>query len=388
LAARTAVIVGAGLSDYPRAPHLSAPGHALQAMHRALADAGLSVADVDGFCGVGTQGFYYDDVLSLAEFLGLKPRYVNGTMTGGSSPEFMIRDAVAAVERGACETVVIAYGSDLLSNKNLFLGSGSIRKNRHGGVFLWDSLYGQTIIGAYAMAARRHMHEFGTTPEQLAAITVASRQFAAMNPNAMARKPVTIEDVLASRLLADPLRALDCCVVSDGGGALVITTLERARDLAVKPVFVAGSAGAVSHWGVNQMPDFSTTAAPIAALEAFGQAGVTPAGVDVVQIYDSFTITVLLMLEGLGFCGRGEGGPFVADGKLGLGGALPCNTDGGALSSSHPGMRGVFLLIEAVRQLRGQAGDAQVPGARTALACGAGGFLSAIGVTILTNQQP
>jgi acetyl-CoA acetyltransferase len=184
------------------------------------------------------------------------------------------------------------------------------------------------------------------------------------------------------------LHRLDCCVISDGGGAFVMTTAERAADLAQPPVYVLGSAGTETHWNISQMPDYTTTGAAQAGPEAFARAGLTPDDVDVVHLYDSFTITVLLMLEDLGFCKKGEGGPFVEDGKLRIGGALPLNPDGGGLSSCHPGMRGIFLIVEAVRQLRGQAGPAQVEGANVALACGSGGWLSCLGVAILGNEHP
>jgi acetyl-CoA acetyltransferase len=232
------------------------------------------------------------------------------------------------------------------------------------------------------------MHEYGTTSEQLAEIAVGVREFASLNPNAMYRDPITTEDVVGSRLVADPLHKLDCCVISDGGGAVVLTTAERARDLPQPPVYVLGAAGGQTHWNISQMPDFTTTAAARCGAEAFGRAGVRPEDVDTIQIYDSFTITVLLLLEDLGFCKKGEGGAFVAEGHLRRGGRLPLNTDGGGLSSCHSGMRGIFLLVEATRQLRHQAGEAQVPDCRIALACGSGGYLSCIGAVVLGSEHP
>jgi acetyl-CoA acetyltransferase len=238
------------------------------------------------------------------------------------------------------------------------------------------------------MAATRHMHDFSTSPEQLAEIAVAVRAHAAMNPAAMHRDPITVEDVLASRMIAEPLHLLDCCLVTDGGGALVITTAERARDLRQPPAYLLGAASAMTHWNVSQMPDFTTTAAARCGPEAMARAGIRPSDVDVVQLYDSFTITVLLLLEDLGFCAKGEGGSFVTGGRIGPGGALPVNTDGGGLSACHPGMRGIFLLVEAVRQLRGQAGEAQVPDCQVAMACGSGGWLSCMGAVVLGAQHP
>ncbi|MGH9231085.1 MAG: thiolase C-terminal domain-containing protein, partial [Acidimicrobiales bacterium] len=240
----------------------------------------------------------------------------------------------------------------------------------------------------YAMAAQRHMHEYGTTPEQLAEIAVGVREHATLNPDALYRDLITVDDVVSSRMVADPLHKLDCCVISDGGGAVIMTTAERARDLRQPPVYVLGAGGAQTHWQISEMPDFTTTAAVTAGAEAFRRAGVTPGDIDTVQLYDSFTITVLLLLEDLGFCPKGEGGRFVESGVLRLGGKLPLNTDGGGLSCTHPGMRGIFLLIEAVRQLRGQAGPAQVPDASLALACGSGGWLSCIGTVILGRDAP
>jgi acetyl-CoA acetyltransferase len=213
------------------------------------------------------------------------------------------------------------------------------------------------------------------------------REHATRNPDAMYRDPITVDDVLSSKMIADPLHKLDCCVISDGGGAIVITTAERARDLRQPPAYVLGAAGAQTHWNIGQMPDFTATAAAQSGAEAFAQAGVTPDDIDTIQFYDSFTITALLMLEDLGFCKKGEGGPFAASGVLELGGALPMNTDGGALSSCHPGMRGIFLLIEATRQLRGQAGEALVKDAEVALACGSGGSLSVMGAVILGKDK-
>ena len=221
---------------------------------------------------------------------------------------------------------------------------------------------GITLVGSYAMAAHRHMHEYGTTPEQLASIAVQTREHAARNPNAMYRDPITVDDVLGSKLVADPLHKLDCCVISDGGCCIILTTEERARDLPHRPVYVRGAAGGTTHHSIQGMADMTVTAAAVSGPKAFAEAGITPADVDVFEMYDSFTYTVLVVLEDLGFAPKGEGGPFVADGNLRLGGALPTNTDGGGLSSTHPGMRGLFLLCEATRQLRGEAGDAQVAG--------------------------
>jgi acetyl-CoA acetyltransferase len=389
---RTPVIVGIGLSDGPVAPHLDAVQHHVVALRRALDDSGVHKADIDGYCcaGAGKSTSDPDDLAPMAEYLGIEHRWLDGTMVGGSSFEFFAQHAAAAIRDGQCDTVLMTYGSDLLSRQGRTLGSKGHfgRSARVPGPAQYEAPYGNVLIGAYAMAAQRHMHEYGTTPEQLAEIAVAVREHAALNPDALYRDPITVDDVVSSRMIADPLHKLDCCVISDGGGAVIMTTAERARDLRQPPVFVLGAAGAQTHWQISEMPDFTATGAAAAGAEAFRQAGVTPADIDTVQLYDSFTITVLLLLEDLGFCPKGEGGRFVASGALRLGGKLPLNTDGGGLSCTHPGMRGIFLLIEAVRQLRRQAGPAQVPDASLALACGSGGWLSCIGTTILGRDAP
>jgi acetyl-CoA acetyltransferase len=384
---RTPVIVGVGLSDYPKAPHLDTLGHHAQAVQRVLADSGVAKADIDGFVSAGMGG--NELTAGVAEYLGINYRYLDGTMTGGSSFEYHVQHAAAAIREGMCDTVLISYGSDFLSRMGRTLGTGGLgRSDRVPGAMQYEAPFGNTLVGSYAMAARRHMHEFGTTSEQLAEIAVGVREYAGLNPDALYREPITVEDVLSSRLVADPLHKLDCCVVSDGGGALLITTAERARDLLQPPVYVLGAASAQTHWNISQMPDFTTTAGAQCGPEALAQAGLGPEQVDTVQLYDSFTVTVLLLLEDLGFCQKGEGGPFVAEGHLRRGGRLPLNTDGGGLSSSHSGMRGIFLLIEATRQLRHQAGEAQVPDCRIALACGSGGFLSCIGAVVLGREHP
>ena len=234
--------------------------------------------------------------------------------------------------------------------------------------------FGPTIVGSYALVAQRHMHEYGTTSEQLAEIAVTMRRHAAMNPHAKYRDPITVEDVLASRVISSPLHLLDCCIISDGGGAVVAHLAERARDLAKPPVVVLGGAEAVQHHGIGRR-DLLEIAAQQSGPLALARAGVTHADIDCCMIYDSFTITVLATLENLGFCKPGEGGAFCAGGRIGLGGALPINTDGGGLSSNHPGMRGIFLVIEATKQLRGECGAAQVPDAEIALVHGTGGML-------------
>lgn len=390
MADRTPVIAGIGLSDYPVAPDLDSIQHHTLAMQRALADSGVALRDVDGYIGAGgSHQQMLDDAVTMAEYLRIDHRYIDSTMTGGASFEFHVQHGAAAIREGLCDTILVTYGSNQLSRMGRMLGTGGFARGTQKvrGPMAYEAPYGNSLVGAYAMAARRHMHEYGTTPEQLAEIAVGVREFAGLNPNAMYRDPLTVDDVVGSRMIADPLHKLDCCVISDGGGAFVMTTADRARDLRQPPVHVLGAAGAQTHWNISQMPDLTTTAAAKAGPVAFAQAGVTPADIDTIQFYDSFTVTALLLLEDLGFCPKGEGGKFVEDGNLRRGGDLPLNTDGGGLSSCHPGMRGIFLIIEAVRQLRGQAGDAQVPDCSLALACGSGGWLSCIGTVILGSEK-
>jgi acetyl-CoA acetyltransferase len=387
MGSRDPVIVGIGWSDYPVAPELDSKDHHVLAFRRALADCGIEKSEIDGYLCASGFSQNVDDAANMAEYLQINHRWIDGTSVGGSSFEFFVQHAAAAIKARQCDVVLVTYGSDMLSRVGRMLGTStfSTAGTRVPGASQYENCWGNVLAGGYAMAARRHMHEFGTTPEQLAEIAVGVREFAGLNPLAQYRDPITVDDVLNSRMIADPLHKLDCCVISDGGGAFIMTTKERARDLAKPPVYILGAAGAQTHWTISQMPD-STTAAAQCGPEALGQAGVRPEDVDTIQIYDSFTITVLMLLEDMGFCKKGEGGQFVETGVLRRGGAQPLNTDGGGLSACHPGMRGIFLINEAVRQLRGEGGEAQVPGCEVAVACGSGGYLSCIGTVVLGKE--
>jgi acetyl-CoA acetyltransferase len=381
---RRAAIAGVATSDYPKLPGLSEHAVHGQAADRALADAGLTYADVDG---LATTGFFPMYAVGVAEYFGLHPIYVDETNTGGSSFEVLVEHAAYAVEAGAANVVLVTYGSVQLSQMGRRLGTGGGGGGLMPGPAVYDALWGNTLVGNYALAARRHMHEFGTTPEQLAAVAVTMRHHATTNPQAQEREPITVDDVVSSRLVADPLHKLDCCVISDGGAACIVTTEERAADLPRPPVYVLGAAHATTHhMNLSAMPDLTVTPAAQSGPVAFARAGVTPADIDVAQLYDSFTITVVLTVEDLGFCAKGEGGAFVDDGGLEIGGRLPTNTDGGGLSACHPGMRGMFLIVEAVRQLRGEGGPTQVPNARLAVAHGTGGMLST-GATLVLGRE-
>ena len=348
----------------------------------ALEDAGLGVKDVDGFftSGVGPIG-----VLSLAGHLNLRPSYVDSQAIGGSSFVSHCFHAAAAIAAGLCNVALVTYGSTAASER-FAIGTGA------GGFVLeppdhFEAPFGPTIVGSYALVAQRHMHEYGTTGEQLAEIAVTMRRHAGLNPEAKYREPITVEDVLASRIISSPLHLLDCCVISDGGGALVLTSVERARDLRRPPVVILGAAEALRHAeiGARDLLDVAAWQSGPLALE---RAGVKHADLDLATVYDSYTITVLTTLEALGFCRPGEGGAFCAGGRIGLGGALPVNPDGGGLSSNHPGMRGIFLVIEATRQLRGECGVRQVKDAKLALVHGTGGMLGQrhSGVTLVLGR--
>ncbi|MDQ1430353.1 MAG: hypothetical protein QOF40_955, partial [Actinomycetota bacterium] len=350
-------------------------------IREALADAGLSLADVDGVCcsGIAT---------GIAEYLDIHPRFIDGTFVGGSSFELHVEHAAAAIATGLCEVVVGVYASTPRRDRRLG-GSPGASTGPIGPDMMaaWEAPYGARMpMASYALAASRHMAQFGTTSEQLAQVAVDARQWAAMNPRARYRDPITVDDVLASPVIASPLHQLDCCLVTDGAGAYVLTTAERARDLARPPVYVLGAASSSDHWIISQMPDLTTTPGAVSGPAAFAMAGVGPDDVDVLMGYDSFTITALLHLEDLGFCAKGDGGAFVADGKLGPGGSLAMNTNGGGLSYTHPGQYGIFLLVEAARQLRGECGARQVAGAEIAVAHGSGGFLSAMGTVVLGTE--
>jgi len=350
----------------------------------ALDDAGLSIADVD--CVMSNNGMMAS--LDLGERLGVRGRFTDSTMTGGSSPEVHVEHAAAAIAGGLCEVAVIVYAATPRGGSNPFAGGGPGIGAKDSALFQWDLPYGLGLPAAsYSLAAQRHMHDYGTTSEHLAQIAVSFREWAVKNPDAYHQDPITIDDVLASPMVAEPLHKLDCCLVTDGAGALVVTSAERAVDLARPPVHVLGAGTAHTHgMSISQMADVTTTGAAVSGRQAMAMAGITPADVDVLELYDSFTITALMTLEDLGFCAKGEGGAFASDGRLGPGGALPTNTNGGGLAYTHPGMYGMFLLVEAVRQLRGECGDRQVPGAEVAVANGCGGVLSCTSTIVLGTE--
>jgi acetyl-CoA acetyltransferase len=380
---RQAAIVGVAESDLGITPHKTVLQLQAQAARAALDEAGLTFADVDALFTAGHWA--WSPNLLLAEYLGIQPSYTDGTNIGGSSFEAHVGHAVAGIEAGLFEVALIAYGSTQRSDRsrNHILPVATLAEQ-------FERPYGlPSPVGSYALAAMRHMHEYGTTREQLAEVAVATRKWAAMNPKAFKREPITIQDVLDSRPIADPLHLLDCCLVTDGGGALVVAAADRAADLRTPPVWILGHGQSHTHYSIAQMPDLASADAIAAAgRDAFQMAGLTPGDVDVAEVYDSFTITVIMTLEALGFCARGEGGAFVSGQRTAPGGPFPLNTNGGGLSYTHPGMYGIFPLIEATRQLRGECGERQVADARTALAHGTGGVLSSAATVLLGRDRP
>jgi acetyl-CoA acetyltransferase len=379
-----AAVVGVADAVSPTG-ELDRHGTALEAqvIREALDDAGLTIGDVDGLLCTGDRMV----ALQLAEYLGIHPRYVDSTMTGGSSFEVHAEHAAAAVNAGLCDVAVSVYAATPRSDRRA--GRVAYRPpDVYGGPTVeFEIPFGLRMpMGAYALSANRHMALYGTTSEQLAQIAVSTREWAAMNPRAKSQDKLTIDEVLGSPWEVEPLHKLDCCLVTDGAGAIVVTGADRAGSLAKAPVYVLGAGSCTTHSMISQMPDLTVTAGAVSGPNAFSMAGVTPADVDILMSYDSFTITVLLALEDLGFCAKGEGGAFVEDGRLGPGGALPTNTNGGGLSYTHPGMYGMFLLVEAVRQLRGECGPRQVDAADVAVAHGCGGVLSQTSTVVLGTE--
>lgn len=373
-------------------PTRKADGISLAQLHAdvaigALTDAGLTTRDVDGyFCASDAPGM---GTFAVSEYLGLKPRYVESTETGGSSYIVHLRHAVEAVKTGKVNVALITMCDNQVATGAPFGLSGvSTRGAPH---LPFEGMYGSFPLPAYAQVAKRHMHEFGTTGEQLAWVKVAASHHAQHNPHALLRNVVTVDEVVNSPMVADPLHRLDCCVVTDGGGAIVVTRPEIARGLKQPRVRIAGMGEAMKHNAGGKV-DLTYSAGVWSAPMAFAEAGVTPADIKYVSLYDSFTITVIMQIEDVGFCRKGEGGKFVADGNLISGvGKLPFNTDGGGLCSNHPGNRGgMTKILEAVRQARGTAHPAvQVKNCDLALAHGTGGLLAGthVGATAIFARE-
>jgi len=366
--------VGAATFGCGEAAGFTAIELAAEAARLAIADAGLTPAQIDGLFICLPSDFLSG--LTIAEYLGIRPAMTNNSRTGGSAFLTHAEWAMLALDAGLIDYALICYGA------NQRTGAGKLVSAQMPSPF--ETPYRpNNPVASYALAASRHMYEYGTTSEQLASVAVAARQWANLNPEAFRQGPLTVEDVLATRLVADPLHVADCCLVTDGAAAVVMTRADRARDLAKTPVALLGAASATWHHEIAQLADLTVSAAEESGKRAFAQAGVRPADIDVVNLYDAFTINTIMFLEDLGFCAKGEGGAYVASGAIAPGGSLPVNTNGGGLSFCHPGMYGLFTLVESIRQLRGECGDRQIEGARLALAHGNGGTLSSQATCIL-----
>ncbi len=371
-------IVGATTYGMGESPGLSSIDLAVSASVRALDQVGLKPGDVDGlFIGLP------DDFLSgltLAEYLGIQPRVTENNRTGGSAFLTHAMWAALAIEAGQCDVALIAYGS------NQRTASGGLVSAMRPTAYEAPYKLGRPV-GAYALATSRYMHEYGLKREQLGEVALAARKWAQLNPDAFMRDPLTMEEYMKSRMVSDPISVRDCCLVTDGAAAVVMVSAERAKHLAKRPVYLLGAAAATDHRDITSMPDLTTTAAVHSGARAFAQAGVKPADIDVVELYDAFTINTVLFLEDLGFCKKGEGGAFVEGGRIAPGGELPVNTNGGGLSCVHPGMYGLFTMVEATQQLMGLAGDRQVANAHLALAHGNGGELSSQATLVLGTED-
>ncbi len=372
-----AACVGAATAGCGEAPGRNSTELMAEAVHRALADADVPLNRVDGvFAATAVHSMA---AMSLSEHLGICPKYSNGSNIGGSSFLAHALNAVMALEAGLIEVAVIAYGS----NQRTAGGFKSVSEPMP-----FEAQYEpRNPITAYALTTNRYMHEFHAVREDLAEVAVAARGWAQLNPEAFVREPLTIEEVVNARMISDPLSKLDCCLVTDGAAAVVMTRAERAKDGPQKPIYLLGAAMAHHHRMVSEMADLTQTAARDSGPRAFAMAGYGPNDMDTVQLYDAFTINTLLFLEDLGFCAKGEGKDFVAGGRIAPGGALPVNTNGGGLSCVHPGMYGLFVMIEAIRQARGSCGDRQIEGANLCLAHGNGGVLSSQVTTIWGTEE-
>ena len=375
--ASAARIVGVGESPLGKVPDLSALQLQQAAAQAALDDAGLNWSDIDGLLTTPIRVANWAMPCGIvAEGLGIRaPRYLATLDVAGASGTAMVHQAAMAIEAGQCDTVLCVAGQNLLTHS---ARADAVKLMAEGG---WahpqfEAPFGPLIASLYALVAQRHMHEFGTTPEQLAEVAVTMRAHAALNPLAQKRTPISVDEVLASRMITSPLHVLDCALVSDGAAAIIVSRADRARDTRQRPVHLLGQGYGFSHAYVGHHEPLTRTGAVDSGRSAFSMAGVRPAEIDVAELYDCFTITVIVELEDLGFCAKGEGGAFVQGGRIGLSGALPVTTHGGLLSACHPGLAGgMFHVIEAVRQLRGQCGERQVRDAKLALAHGNGGVI-------------
>lgn len=358
-------LIGAATFGLGEAPGFSSMDLATRAALMALEEAGIGLSQVDGlFIGLPSD---FLSGLSFAEYLGIRPKLTNNNRTGGSAFLTHLNVAAHALAAGEIDVALIAYGS------NQRTGAGGLVSAAAPN--LYEKPYRPRLpVSGYALAASRHMHEFGTTREHLYMVAKSAREWAMLNPEAFMRKPLGREDYFNARMVSDPLCALDCCLVTDGAAAVVMVRKDWVDG---RPsAYLLGLGEATDHYQIAQMPDLTTSAAKFSGERAYAQAGISPADVDVIELYDAFTINTIMFLEDLGFCKKGEAADFIASGAIAPGGTLPVNTNGGGLACAHPGMYGLFTVVEAFRQLTGSAGERQVANAEIAVAHGNGGFLS------------
>lgn len=374
---RSVAVVGAAeTTELGKIPHTSQIQLHADAALNALADAGLSIKDIDGFATAGERP------TDVAHYLGLVPKWVDGTSVGGCSFMLHVRHAAAAIIAGLCETVLITHAESGRSG----VGRGRFASDPQSFAGQFEMPYGP--VGPptmFTIPVLRYMHDNGMTHEQLAMVAVVQREWASFHPRASFRDPITVEDVLASRMIAYPFHLLECCLVTDGGGALIMTSADRAKDFPQKPVYILGTGESVETPMVSQMADFSSSRAfKVAGASAFAESGIAHSDVDHLMVYDAFAHLPIYGLEDLGFCGRGEGAAFIEDGNTRPGGRLPMNTNGGGLSYMHSGMYGMYALQESVRQMRGTS-PAQVEGAEVSVCLGVGGMFGAAGCVVFGN---
>jgi acetyl-CoA acetyltransferase len=377
---RQTAIIGVGeATDFGKVPGRTSLRLNAEAAVAAIDDAGLTKQDIDGvLTGYTLTESHFMFATVLCEYLRMAPKYHSTLVVGGATPCTMVEHAATAVLAGLCNYCLVVYGDSRGSGYSLSRGVASMADIRDHPEH--ELPWGLPPAGPEALMARRHMYEYGTTSEDLASAAVAMRKHAALNPKALRRTPLTVEEVLASPMVSDPLHALDCCLLSNFGGAVIVTTAERAKKSRKAPVYLLGVGEGFSHKYISQAASLTQFPVRDAADRAFSMAGVGPDDIDVAGVYDGFTITLLLNLEDLGFCKKGESGRFIADGAIGLEGKIPVNTHGGMLSCAHGG---ILHLTEVVNQLRGECGDRSVPDAHLGLVHGDGASQSTHTVLIL-----
>ena len=379
-------IVGVGESDIGRIPHMTGLGLNAQACKRAIDDAGLKPDQIDGLLTAYsfTEPYFMLGTV-LCEYLGLKPTYSASLVVGGATPAIMLKRAAEAIIAGQAEIVLVCAGENRATGASRDSTLSTLLAVGHP---YFEQPYGGSIPGYYAMIAQRYMEVYGTTREEMASVCVNTRNHALMHPNAHMKKPITMEDVLNAKPIADPLGMLDCCLISDAGGAFIVTSAERAKDITDEPIYLQGIGEYHTHEHIMCAPSLTEFGAEVSGRIAYEMADLAPQDVDVAELYDCFSIVPILEAEELGLVPRGEGGKFFLEGHAAVGGKLPINTHGGMLSHAHAGAAGGLLaMIEGVRQLRGGLGARQVEDAKVALVHNEGGILSSHCTMLFANEQ-